>query len=239
MFGPESFGFKRLESDWNLMSQNPGVQPRKPKQPQEEPTFSVDGTTPSPALAPPIPTPQVVSPTQGPQLSPLARKNIVKVDPNLVRQAIREKLVIPARQVPDENVVRLATDSEIIQNYLRYLTKDLMGGSFQFYGTPQNMDEFFEDALIVLGDRIGALARTVMEKRLAEIQALVKSDQNYSDIAKKVGEVHNQMILLLSAFERAILEIAGLATSKMRIEGLSPLEVAQTLGITPVSTDRI
>jgi len=172
-------------------------------------------------------------------LSPLARKNIVKVDPNLVRQAIREKLVIPARQVPDENVVRLATDSEIIQNYLRYLTKDLMGGSFQFYGTPQNMDEFFEDALIVLGDRIGALARTVMEKRLAEIQALIKSDQNYSDIAKKVGEVHNQMILLLSAFERAILEIAGLATSKMRIEGLSPLEVAQTLGITPVSTDRI
>lgn len=205
----------------------------------EEPTFQLEGPAPSPTLTPPIPTPPVITPSQNPQLTPLARKNIVKVDPNLVRQAVREKSIIPAKQVTDSNVITLANKTEAVNNYVLFLTKDLKSGTFQYFGTPQNFEEFFEDSLIVIGDRFDALAKSVIMSKISEIEALARSGENYDEVAKKVAEVHEQMIILLSALERSILEVAGLATSKMRLEGLSPLEVAQTIGITPITTDRL
>jgi len=45
--------------------------------------------------------------------------------------------------------------------------------------------------------------------------------------------------MLLLAFERAIMEVEGVTMSKIRVEMLSPLEIAQMLGITPISTDRL
>jgi len=47
------------------------------------------------------------------------------------------------------------------------------------------------------------------------------------------------VIALLLALERSISEVAGVSMAKLRVEMLAPLETAQTLGITPISTDRL
>lgn len=68
---------------------------------------------------------------------------------------------------------------------------------------------------------------------------MIASDANYDDIIAKLNEAHDLVIALLLAFERSILEVAGVSTAKLRVELLAPLETAQTLGITPISTDRL
>ncbi len=97
----------------------------KKQQQQQEPTYEISGTTTSPA--PPTPLfPQIQQTQQQPQLSPLGRRNIVKVDPNLVRQAIREKAIIPTRQVTQKEAIKVTTIQEIINNYvLIHQWKDL------------------------------------------------------------------------------------------------------------------
>ena len=188
---------------------------------------------------PPTPLfPQIQQPQQ-PQLSPLGRRNIVKVDPNLVRQAIREKAIIPTRQVTQKEAIKVTTIQEIINNYVLILTKDLKSGSLQFYGTPYNIDETFQILLSILSDRFSSLAIDELSEKFAELHALISSDANYDDIITKLNEAHKLVILLLLAFERSIMEVAGVSTSKMRVEMLSPLEIAQTLGITPINTDKL
>jgi hypothetical protein len=209
----------------------------KKQQQQQEPVYEISGST----VTPPPPTPlfpQIQQPQQ-PQLSPLGRRNIVKVDPNLVRQAIREKAIIPTRQVTQKEAIKVTTVQEIINNYVLILTKDLKSGSLQFYGTPYNIDETFQILLSILSDRFSSLAIDELSEKFAELHSLIASDANYDDIIAKLNEAHKLVILLLLAFERSIMEVAGVSTSKMRVEMLSPLEIAQTLGITPINTDKL
>ena len=217
------------------MSQNNSG--NKKQQQQQEPIYEISGNT----VTPPPPTPlfpQIQQPQQ-PQLSPLGRRNIVKVDPNLVRQAIREKALIPTRQVTQKEAVKVTAVQETINNYVLILTKDLKSGSLQFYGTPYNIDETFQILLSILSDRFSSLAIDELSEKFAELHALIASDANYDDIIAKLNEAHKLVILLLLAFERSIMEVAGVSTSKMRVEMLSPLEIAQTLGITPINTDKL
>jgi len=217
------------------MSQNNSG--NKKQQQQQEPVYEISGST----VTPPPPTPlfpQIQQPQQ-PQLSPLGRRNIVKVDPNLVRQAIREKALIPTRQVTQKEAIKVTTVQETINNYVLILTKDLKSGSLQFYGTPYNIDETFQILLSILSDRFSSLAIDELSEKFAELHALIASDANYDDIIAKLNEAHKLVILLLLAFERSIMEVAGVSTSKMRVEMLSPLEIAQTLGITPINTDKL
>ncbi len=210
----------------------------KKQQQQQEPTYEISGTTTSPA--PPTPLfPQIQQTQQQPQLSPLGRRNIVKVDPNLVRQAIREKAIIPTRQVTQKEAIKVTTVQEIINNYVLILTKDLKSGSLQFYGTPYNVDDNFQILLSILTDRFSSLSIDELSEKFSELHSLISSDANYDDIIAKLNDAHKLVVLLLLAFERSIMEVAGVSTSKMRVEMLSPLEIAQTLGITPISTDRL
>jgi len=211
--------------------------PNNKKQQQQEPTYEISASTATPP--PPQLFPQIQQTQQQPQLSPLGRRNIVKVDPNLVRQAIREKAIIPTRQVTQKEAIKITTVQEIINNYVLILTKDLKSGSLQFYGTPYNVDENFQILLSILTDRFSSLAIDELSEKFAELRSLIASDANYDDIIAKLNEAHKLVILLLLAFERSIMEVAGVSTSKMRVEMLSPLEIAQTLGITPISTDRL
>ncbi len=216
------------------MSQNNSN--NKKQQQQQEPVYEISGNT---VMPPPTPLfPQIQQPQQ-PQLSPLGRRNIVKVDPNLVRQAIREKAIIPTRQVTQKEAVKVTTIQEIINNYVMILTKDLKSGSLQFYGTPYNIDETFQILLSILSDRFSSLAIDELSEKFTELHALIASDANYDEIIARLNEAHKLVILLLLAFERSIMEVAGVSTSKMRVEMLSPLEIAQTLGITPINTDRL
>ena len=216
------------------MSQNNSG--NKKQQQQQEPVYEISGNTVTPPLTPLFP--QIQQPQQ-PQLSPLGRRNIVKVDPNLVRQAIREKAIIPTRQVTQKEVIKVTTVQETINSYVLILTKDLKSGSLQFYGTPYNIDETFQILLSILSDRFSSLAIDELSEKFAELHALISSDANYDDIIAKLNEAHKLVILLLLAFERSIMEVAGVSTSKMRVEMLSPLEIAQTLGITPINTDKL
>jgi hypothetical protein len=211
--------------------------PNNKKQQQQEPTYEISASTATPP--PPQLFPQIQQTQQQPQLSPLGRRNIVKVDPNLVRQAIREKAIIPTRQVTQKEAIKITTVQEIINNYVLILTKDLKSGSLQFYGTPYNVDENFQILLSILTDRFSSLAIDELSEKFAELRSLIASDANYDDIIAKLNEAHRLVVLLLLAFERSIMEVAGVSTSKMRVEMLSPLEIAQTLGITPISTDRL
>jgi len=217
------------------MSLNPNN--KKQQQQQQEPVYEISGNTATPQ--PPPLFPQIVQQPQQPQLSPLGRRNIVKVDPNLVRQAIREKAIIPTRQVTQKEAIKVTTVQEIINNYVLILTKDLKSGSLQFYGTPYNIDETFQILLSILTDRFSSLAIDELSEKFAELRSLIASDANYDDIIAKLNEAHKLVILLLLAFERSIMEVAGVSTAKMRVEMLSPLEIAQTLGITPINTDKL
>jgi hypothetical protein len=176
---------------------------------------------------------------QQPQLSPIGRKNIVKVDPNSVRLAVREKSIIPTRQVTQREALEVTTKQETVNNYVLILTKDLKGGSLQLAGTPYNADEYFQILLSILADRFSSLASDEVHKKLAEIRSLIASDANYDDIIAKLNDAHDFVIELQLAFERSISEIAGVSTAKLRVELLAPLETAQTLGITPISTDML
>ena len=195
------------------MSQNNSG--NKKQQQQQEPVYEISGNT----VTPPPPTPlfpQIQQPQQ-PQLSPLGRRNIVKVDPNLVRQAIREKAIIPTRQVTQKEAIKVTTIQEIINNYVLILTKDLKSGSLQFYGTPYNIDETFQILLSILSDRFSSLAIDELSEKFAELHALISSDANYDDIIAKLNEAHKLVILLLLAFERSIMEIAGVSLSLIHI----------------------
>jgi len=209
----------------------------KKQQQQQEPTYEIPANTATPA--PPQLFPQIQQTQQQPQLSPLGRRNIVKVDPNLVRQAIREKAIIPTRQVTQKEAIKITTVQEILNNYVLILTKDLKSGSLQFYGTPYNVDDNFQILLSILTDRFSSLSIDELSEKFSELHSLISSDANYDDIIAKLNEAHKLVVLLLLAFERSIMEVAGVSTSKMRVEMLSPLEIAQTLGITPISTDRL
>jgi hypothetical protein len=209
----------------------------KKQQQQQEPMYEVSAIPSAPPPSPPL-FPQIQQPQQ-PQLSPLGRRNIVKVDPNLVRQAIREKAIIPTRQVTQKEAIKVTTVQEIINNYVLILTKDIKSGSLQFYGTPYNVDETFQILLSILTDRFSSLAIDELSEKFVELRSLIASDANYDDIIVKLNEAHKLVILLLLAFERSIMEVAGVSTSKMRVEMLSPLEIAQTLGITPINTDKL
>jgi len=207
----------------------------KKQQQQQEPTYEIPSTA---TPAPPQLFPQIQQ-TQQPQLSPLGKRNIVKVDPNLVRQAIREKAIIPTRQVTQKEAIKITTVQEILNNYVLILTKDLKSGSLQFYGTPYNVDDNFQILLSILTDRFSSLSIDELSEKFSELHSLISIDANYEDIIAKLNEAHKLVVLLLLAFERSIMEVAGVSTSKMRVEMLSPLEIAQTLGITPISTDRL
>jgi hypothetical protein len=208
------------------------------KQQQQEPVYEVSGATTTPPPSTPL-FPQIQQTQQQPQLSPLGRRNIVKVDPNSVRQAIREKAIIPTKQVTQKEVLEVTAKQETINNYVRILTEDLKNGSPQFAGTPYDVDKYFQTLLSVLADRFSSLASDELNKKLAEIRSLIASDANYDDIIAKLNEAHDLVIALLLAFERSILEIAGVSKTKLRVEMLSPLEIAQTLGIIPISTDKL
>ena len=208
------------------------------KQQQQEPVYEVSGATTTPPPSTPL-FPQIQQTQQQPQLFPLRRRNIVKVDPNSVRQAIREKAIIPTKQVTQKEVLEVTAKQETINNYVRILTEDLKNGSPQFAGTPYDVDKYFQTLLSVLADRFSSLASDELNKKLAEIRSLIASDANYDDIIAKLNETHDLVIALLLAFERSILEIAGVSTAKLRVEMLSPLEIAQKLGIIPISTDKL
>ena len=208
------------------------------KKQQQEPVYEISGTTTTPPVTTPLFTPMQQT-QQQPQLSPLGRRNIVKVDPNSVRLAIREKSIIPTRQVTQREVLEVTAKQETVNNYVLTLTKDLKGGSLQLAGTPYDVDEYFQNLLSILADRFSSLASDEVYKKLAEIRSLIASDANYDDIIAKLNEAHDIVIALLLAFERSIMEIAGVSKAKLRVEMLAPLETAQTLGITPISTDRL
>ena len=207
------------------------------KQQQQEPVYEISGVASTPPATTPLFTPMQQAPQQ-PQLSPLGRRNIVKVDPNSVRQAIREKAIIPTKQVTQKEVLEIMAKQETINNYVLTLTKDLKSGTLQFT-TPYDVDEYFQTLSSVLADRFSSLATDELNKKLAEIHSLIASDANYDDIIAKLNEAHDLVIALLLALERSILEIAGVSKAKLRVEMLAPLETAQTLGITPISTDRL
>jgi hypothetical protein len=208
------------------------------KQQQQEPVYEISGVASTPPATTPLFTPIQQAPQQ-PQLSPLGPRNIVKVDPNSVRQAIREKAIIPTKQVTQREVLEIMAEQETINNYVLTLTKDLKGGSLQFAGTPYNIDEYFQILSSILADRFSSLASKEVYKKLAEIRNLVASDANYDEIIAKLNEAHDLVIALLLALERSISEVAGVSMAKLRVEFLAPLETAQTLGITPISTDRL
>jgi len=209
----------------------------KKQQQQQEPVYEISGVASTPPATTPLFTPMQQVPQQ-PQLSPLGRRNIVKVDPNSVRQAIREKAIIPTKQVTQREALEIMAKQETINNYVLTLTKDLKSGTLQF-ATPYEVDEYFQILSSVLADRFSSLASDELNKKLAEIHSLIASDANYDDIIAKLNEAHDLVIALLLAFERSILEIAGVSKAKLRVEMLAPLETAQTLGITPISTDRL
>jgi len=208
------------------------------KKQQQEPVYEISGVTTTPPTTTPLFTPMQQAPQQ-PQLSPLGRRNIVKVDPNSVRQAIREKAIIPTKQVTQREALEVTAKQERVNNYVLILTKDLKSGTLQFAGTPYDVDEYFQILLSILADRFSSLASDEVYKKLAEIRGLIASDANYDDIIAKLNEAHDLVIELLLAFERSISEIAGVSKAKLRVEFLAPLETAQTLGITPISTDRL
>jgi len=208
----------------------------KKQQQQQEPVYEISGVASTPPATTPLFTPMQQFPQQ-PQLSPLGRRNIVKVDPNSVRQAVREKAIIPTKQVTQREVLEIMAEQETINNYVLTLTKDLKGGSLQFAGTPRNIDEFFQILSSILADRFSSLASKEVYKKLAEIRNLMASDANYDEIIAKLNEAHDLVIVLLLALVRSIMEVAGVSTAKLRVEMLAPLETAQTLGITPISTD--
>ena len=208
------------------------------KQQQQEPVYEVSGVTTTPPTTTPLFTPMQQT-QQQPQLSPLGRRNIVKVDPNSVRQAIREKAIIPTKQVTQREALEVTAKQERVNNYVLILTKDLKSGTLQFAGTPYDVDEYFQILLSILADRFSSLASDEVYKKLAEIRGLIASDANYDDIIAKLNEAHDLVIELLLAFERSVSEIAGVSKAKLRVEILAPLETAQTLGITPISTDRL
>jgi len=210
----------------------------KKQQQQQEPVYEISGVTTTPPTTTPLFTPMQQT-QQQPQLSPLGRRNIVKVDPNSVRLAIREKAIIPARQVTQREALEVTAKQERVNNYVLILTKDLKSGTLQFAGTPYDVDEYFQILLSILADRFSSLASDEVFKKLAEIRSLTASDANYDDIIAKLNEAHDLVIELLLAFERSISEIAGVSKAKLRVELLAPLETAQTLGITPISTDRL
>jgi hypothetical protein len=210
----------------------------KKQQQQQEPVYEISGTTTTPPVTTPLFTPMQQT-QQQPQLSPLGRKNVVKVDSNSVRLAIREKSIIPTKQVTQREVLEVTAKQETVNNYVLTLTKDLKGGSVQFAGTPYNVDEYFQILLSILADRFSSLASDEVYKKLTEIHSLIAGDANYDDIIAKLNEAHDIVIALLLAFERSISEIAGVSMAKLRVEMLAPLETAQTLGITPISTDRL
>ena len=210
----------------------------KKQQQQQEPVYEISGVTSTPPATTPLLTPMQQAPQQ-PQLSPLGRRNIVKVDPNSVRQAIREKAIIPTKQVTQREALEVTAKQERVNNYVLILTKDLKSGTLQFAGTPYDVDEYFQILLSILADRFSSLASDEVYKKLAEIRGLIASDANYDDIIAKLNEAHDLVIELLLAFERSISEIAGVSKAKLRVEFLAPLETAQTLGITPISTDRL
>lgn len=136
-------------------------------------------------------------------------------------------------------VLEIMAEQETINNYVLALTKDLKSGTLQFAGTPYNIDEYFQILLSILADRFSSLASKEVYKKLAEIRNLIASDANYDDIIAKLNEAHDLVMALLLALERSISEVAGVSTAKLRVEMLAPLETAQTLGITPISTDRL
>jgi len=208
------------------------------KQQQQEPVYEISGVATTPPQTTPLFTPMQQAPQQ-PQLSPLGRRNIVKVDPNSVRQAIREKAIIPTKQVTQREALEVTAKQERVNNYVLILTKDLKSGTLQFAGTPYDVDEYFQILLSILADRFSSLASDEVYKKLAEIRSLIASDANYDEIIAKLNEAHDLVIELLLAFERSISEIAGVSKAKLRVEMLAPLETAQTLGITPISTDRL
>ena len=209
----------------------------KKQQQQQEPVYEVSGVTSAPPPSTPLFAP-IQQQQQQPQLSPLGRRNIVKVDPNSVRQAFREKNIIPTKQMSDRETLEVTAKQERVNNYVLLLTKDLKGGSLQF-ATPYEVDEYFQILLSTLADRFSSLASDEVHKKLTEINSLIASDANYDEIIAKLNEAHDLVIALLLALERSILEIAGVSKAKLRVEMLAPLETAQTLGITPISTDRL
>ena len=211
----------------------------KKQQQQQEPVYEISGSgaTATPTLSPLFTPFQQAQ--QQPQLSPLGRRNIVKVDPNLVRQAIREKATIPTRQVADRKALEIMAKQELVNNYVLILTKDLKSGTLQLAGTPYDVDDYFQILLSILADRFSSLASNEVNKKLAEIHSLIASDANYDDIIASLNEAHDLVITLLLAFERSISEIIGVSKAKLRVEILAPLETAQMLGITPISTDRL
>lgn len=211
---------------------------KKQQQQQQEPVYEISGTTVTPPPSTPL-FPQIQQTQQQPQLSPLGRRNIVKVDPNLVRQAIREKAIIPTRQVAQKEVLEITTKQETINNYVRILTEDLKNGSLKFAGTPYNVEEFFQILLSILANRFSSLAAEELSEKLSEIRSLLESNANYDDIIAKLNDAYDLVTSLLLAFERSIMEVAGVSTSKMRVEMLSPLEIAQTLGVIVISTDKL
>ena len=210
----------------------------KKQQQQQEPVYEISGVTSTPPATTPLFTPMQQAPQQ-PQLSPLGRRNIVKVDPNSVRQAFREKAIIPTKQVTQREALEVTAKQERVNNYVLILTKDLKSGTLQFAGTPYDVDEYFQILLSILADRFSSLASDEVYKKLAEIRSLIASDANYDDIIAKLNEAHDLVIEHLLAFARSISEIAGVSKAKLRVEILAPLETAQTLGITPISTDRL
>jgi len=210
----------------------------KKQQQQQEPVYEISGVTSVPPTTTPLFTP-IQQQQQQPQLSPLGRRNIVKVDPNSVRQAIREKAIIPTKQVTQREALEVMTEQELVNNYVLILTKDLKSGTLQLAGTPYNVDEYFQILLSILADRFSSLASDEVYKKLAEIHSLIAGGANYDEIIAKLDEAHKLVKALLLAFERSTSEIVGVSTAKLRVEMLAPLETAQTLGITPISTDRL
>lgn len=174
--------------------------------------------------------------TQPPQLTPLGRRNIVKVDPSLVRQALREKAFIPTPRRTDKDFVDALDTQEKINAYVMTFTKDLKNGMVQFHGMPATLDTFFQSLLIVLTDRYTAIALREIGKKIDEIRAV---QNDYEEVVKKLQEIHQLSIELLLAYERSILEVAGITSGKSHVEFLAPLEVAQTLGITPIRSEKL
>ena len=170
----------------------------KKQQQQQEPVYEISGVASTPPTTTPLFTPMQQAPQQ-PQLSPLGPRNIVKVDPNSVRQAIREKAIIPTKQVTQKEVLEIMAEQETINNYVLALTKDLKSGTLQFAGTPYNIDEFFQILSSILADRFSSLASNEVYKKLGEIHNLIASDANYDEIIAKLNEVHNLVIALLLA----------------------------------------
>ena len=210
----------------------------KKQQQQQEPVYEVSGAPTSSPTFPPLSTP-IQQPQQQPQLSPLGRRNIVKVDPNSTRYAFKEKVIVPTRQVSKREALEVSNNQEIVNYFVSVMTKDLKSGALQFSASPYTVDEFFQNMISILADRFSILSTKELSAKLSEIHSLIASDANYDDIIVKLNEAHELTILLLLAFERSIMEVSGVSMSKMRVEMLPPLETAQLLGITPISTDRL